>query len=353
MTNTLEVPDLNARAHSILKALVESYIQAGQPVGSKTIAQQSGLSLSPATIRNVMADLESMGCIVAPHKSAGRVPTSLGYRLFINGMVAIQPLVKSELQQLKGGLSPYTDLGSLVKSASHVLSGMTQLAGIVSIPKQDSLTIKHLDFVRLSARRILVVMLMDGDEVQNRIVSFNRDLSVDELQYAANFLNKIIVGKDMEQAKTYLVTAMQQDRQALNQMMQSAIHLGEQALSANNEKVSQASCLVSGESNLIGHDDLADMKQLRQLFTAFNQKQEILSLLNRCIQADGVQIFIGNESGYSVFKNCSVVTAPYSINGQAIGVLGVIGPKRMNYKRVIPAVDVTAKLLSSALNNGA
>jgi len=349
MPNTFEVPDLTERAQCILKVLIESYIQAGEPIGSKTLAQQSGLSLSPATIRNVMADLENLGCIAAPHKSAGRIPTSLGYRLFINGMVKVQPLVASELQDLQTGLQLNNDFPSLIQSATHLLSGMTQLAGIVSVPKRDSLAIKQIDFVRLSEQRILVVMLMEGDEVQNRIVHLKRKFSAADLQQAANFLNSIVVGKDMIQARKYLLNAMQQDQEALNQMMISAIHLGKQALA--EEGLPQDDCLISGETNLISYDDLADISKLRQLFTAFNQKRDVLSLLERCMKADGIQIFIGSESGYSAFDECSVVTAPYSANGEAIGVLGVIGPKRMNYQRVIPAVDITAKLLSAALQN--
>ena len=345
----LEVPDLTERAQCILKVLIESYIHAGEPIGSKTLAQQSGLSLSPATIRNVMADLENLGCIVAPHKSAGRVPTSLGYRLFINGMVKVQPLDGAELKNLQTGLQVNNDFPSLIQAATNLLSGVTQLAGIVSVPKRNSLAIQQIDFVRLSEQRILVVMLMAGDEVQNRIVHLKRKFSAEDLQQAANFLNTIIVGKDMAQARKYLLDAMQQDREVLNQMMISAIHLGEQALA--EDVLQQDDCLISGETNLISYDDLADITKLRQLFTAFNQKRDVLSLLERCMKADGIQIFIGSESGYSVFDECSVVTAPYCANGESIGVLGVIGPKRMNYERVIPAVDMTAKLLSAALQN--
>jgi heat-inducible transcriptional repressor len=344
-----EVPDLTERAQCILKVLIESYIHAGEPIGSKTLAQQSGLSLSPATIRNVMADLENLGCIVAPHKSAGRVPTSLGYRLFINGMVKVQPLGGAELKNLQTGLQVNNDFPSLIQAATNLLSGVTQLAGIVSVPKRDSLAIQQIDFVRLSEQRILVVMLMQGDEVQNRIVHLKREFTAADLQQAANFLNTIIVGKDMCQARKYLLKAMQQDREAMNQMMVSAIHLGEQALA--EDVLQQDDCLISGETNLISYDDLADINQLRQLFTAFNQKRDVLSLLDRCMQAEGIQIFIGSESGYSAFDECSVVTAPYSANGEPIGVLGVIGPKRMDYQRVIPAVDITAKLLSAALQN--
>ena len=349
MPNTFEVPDLTDRAQHILKVLIESYIHAGQPIGSKTLAQQSGLALSPATIRNVMADLENLGCIIAPHKSAGRVPTSLGYRLFINGMVKVQPLDGVELQNLQTGLQTNNDLPSLIQSATHLLSGVTQLAGIVSVPKRDNLAIKQMDFVRLSEQRILVVMLMEGGEIQNRIVHLKRKFTAANLQYATNFLNTIIAGKDMSQARQHLLKAMQHDREVMNQMMISAIHLGEQALAG--ETLKQDDCLISGETNLASYDDLADINKLRQLFTAFNQKRDVLSLLDRCMQADGIQIFIGSESGYSVFDECSVVTAPYSANGESIGVLGVIGPKRMNYQRVIPAVDITAKLLSAALQN--
>ena len=349
MPNSIRYPDLNERAQHLLKVLVEGYIQEGQPVGSKRLAQQSGLSLSPATIRNVMADLESLGCIVAPHKSAGRVPTSLGYRMFVNSMVTVKPIDDSALQNLQAELSMQNDSQALIQSASHLLSGVTQLAGVVSVPKRDVLAIEQIDFVRLSANRILVIMVMQHDEVQNRIIHFDRDLSAVELQQASNFLNKNLAGKDLHQARKYLLNAMTKDREKLNQMMMSAIQLGEQAI--GEDKAAQDDCLIAGESNLIAYDDLADIDKLRELFTAFNQKRDVLSLLDRCMNADGVQIFIGSESGYSVFDDCSVVTAPYSVNNEQVGVLGVIGPKRMKYESIIPAVDITAKLLSAALKS--
>lgn len=349
MPNLSDFPDLNERARHLLKVLVEGYIQEGLPVGSRTLAKQSGLDLSPATIRNVMSDLEELGCIVAPHKSAGRVPTSLGYRMFVNGMVSVQPLTDTILQDLQSEFQAHHDAQSLIQSATNLLSGVTQLAGVISVPKRDGLLIEQIDFVRLSANRILVVMVMEHDEVQNRIIHLERDFSTNELQQASNFLNGILKGKDIHHARKQLVKAMEKDRKVMNQMMLSAIHLGEQAL-ANDSDEEQDDYLITGESNLIAYDDLADIDKLRQLFTAFNQKRDVLSLLDRCMSADGVQIFIGSESGYSVFDDCSVVTAPYSINDENIGVLGVIGPKRMHYERVIPAVDVTAKLLTAALN---
>lgn len=350
MPTTTEYPDLNDRARHLLKVLVEGYIQEGQPVGSRTLAKQSGLELSPATIRNVMADLEDLGCIIAPHKSAGRVPTSLGYRMFVNGMVSVKPLTESALHNLQSEFQTHHGSQSLIQSASNMLSGVTQLAGVISVPKRDSLTIEQIDFVRLSANRILVVMVMEHDEVQNRIIHLERDFTASELQEASNFLNDILTGKDLQQAKQHLVQAMEKDRKLMNQMMISAIHLGEQAL-GTDDSAEKEDCLIAGKSNLIAYDDFANIDKLRELFTAFNQKRDVLSLLDRCMKADGVQIFIGSESGYSVFDDYSVVTAPYSINDENIGVLGVIGPKRMHYERVIPAVDVTAKLLTAAFKN--
>lgn len=347
MPKSTNYPDLNERAQHLLKVLVEGYIQEGQPVGSRRLAQQSGLSLSPATIRNVMADLEDLGCIVAPHKSAGRVPTSLGYRMFVNGMVTVKPMDDSALQNLQAEFQVQHDSQAIIQSASHLLSGVTQLAGVVSVPKRDGLAIEHIDFVRLSSNRILVVMVMQHDEVQNRIIHLERELTASELQQASNFLNKILAGKDLNQAREHLLKAMTQDRETMNQMMMSAIQLGEQALGQG--ELVKDDCLIAGKSNLIAYDDLADIDKLRELFTAFNQKRDVLSLLDRCMSADGVQIFIGSESGYSVFDDCSVVTAPYSVDGEQIGVLGVIGPKRMHYESVIPAVDITARLLSAAL----
>ncbi len=339
--------DLNDRAKHLLKVLVEGYIEDGHPVASTTLARRSGLKLSSATIRNVMASLEKNGYIHAPHRSAGRIPTSRGYRLFVDTMVNINPLDSSILQTVRNKLNnSQQSVSGLIQSASGVLSGITQFAGIISVPRARAIAIRHIEFLQLSATQVLVVLVMTNNDVQNRIIQVERDFTSAELQQSSNYLNEILVGKGATQARNVLLNDMKQVREDMNQMMVSAIELGEKAL--GNKDIAD-SCVIAGKTNLMEYDDLGDIQKLRQLFAAFNQKRDVLSLLDKCLQADGVQIFIGKESGYTIFDDCSVVTAPYQLDDDQIGVLGVIGPKRMRYERVIPVVDVTARLLTAAL----
>jgi len=344
-------PDLNDRAKHLLKVLVEGYIEDGQPVASTVLARRSGLKLSSATIRNVMASLEKKGYLHSPHTSAGRVPTSRGYRLFVDTMVNVNPLDEQVLTALQSTLnSSQQSINGLIQSASGVLSGITQLAGIISVPRAEANAIRHIEFLQLSVSQVLVVMVMANNDVQNRMIQVDRDFSSAELQQSSNYLNEVMVGKDIHQARDALLGDMKQVHEHMNQMMLSAIELGEKALNVADDSTEE-SCVIAGKTNLMGYDDLGDMQKLRQLFSAFNQKRDVLSLLDKSLQADGVQIFIGKESGYTVFDDCSVVTAPYQLDDNQIGVLGVIGPKRMQYDRVIPVVDVTAKLLSAALGS--
>jgi heat-inducible transcriptional repressor len=344
-----QATDLNDRAKHLLKVLVEGYIEDGQPIASSTLARRSGLQLSSATVRNVMASLERNGYIHAPHTSAGRVPTSRGYRLFVDTMVNINPLDTPILQAVEEKLNnSRQSVNGLIQSASGVLSGITQFACIISIPRAQAVAIRHIEFLQLSAKQILVVLVMANNDVQNRIIQVKRDFSSSELQQSSNYLNKVLVGKGLSQARDVLLKDMKQVRKDMNQMMISAIELGEKALDLGDDNIAE-SCVIAGKTNLMEYDDLGDIQKLRQLFSAFNQKRDILSLLDKCLQADGVQIFIGKESGYTIFDDCSVVTAPYRLNDDQIGVLGVVGPKRMQYDRVIPVVDITAKLLTAAL----
>ncbi|OQX01451.1 MAG: heat-inducible transcriptional repressor HrcA [Thiothrix lacustris] len=343
-------PELNERARHILKVLVESYIQDGQPVGSRNLARSSGLDLSAATIRNVMADLEDMGYIRAPHTSAGRIPTSQGYRLFVDALVNIKPLEQHAMHILQGQLKAERDPAALIQSASNLLSGITQLTGVVSLPRRNPSSIRQIEFLSLSSRQVLAILVMNRNEVQNRIIQLDADVSSSELQQAANFLNERLIGKDLQQARATLLEEMRQHREDMNLMMLSAIELGEKTVADLGEKQDE-DCVIAGETNLMGYDDLSDITKLRELFAAFTRKRDILGLLDKCLQADGVKIFIGRESGQAVFDECSLVTAPYEVDGEQLGVLGVIGPKRMPYERVIPVVDITAKLLSLALKS--
>ena len=344
-------PELNHRARHILKVLVESYIQDGQPVGSRSLARNSGLDLSAATIRNVMADLEEMGYIRAPHTSAGRIPTSQGYRLFVDTLITVRPLEAQAISILQGQLKAERDPHFLIQSASSLLSGITQLTGVVALPRRNPSAIRQIEFLSLSARQVLVILVMNRNEVQNRIIQLDDDVTASELQQAANFLNERLIGKDLTQARTMLLEEMRQHREDMNRMMLAAIELGEKAVADLADTQVDGGCVIAGETNLMGYDDLSDIYKLRELFAAFTRKRDILSLLDKCMQADGVKIFIGRESGQAVFDDCSVVTAPYEIDGEQLGVLGVIGPKRMAYERVIPVVDLTARLLSVALKS--
>ena len=344
-------PDLNDRARHILKVLVESYIQDGQPVGSRNLAKSSGLDLSAATIRNVMADLEEMGYIRAPHTSAGRVPTSQGYRLFVDALVNVRPLEAQAVHLLQGQLQAERDPTSLIQSASSLLSGITRLTGVVSLPRRNPSSIRQIEFLKLSSKQVLAILVMNRNEVQNRIIHLEEEVNSSELQQAANFLNERLIGKDLQQARAALLEEMRQHREEMNKMMLSAIELGEKTVDAADVgDKSGEGYVIAGETNLMSYDDLSDIHKLRELFAAFTRKREILGLLDKCLQADGVKIFIGRESGEMVFDDCSLVTAPYAVDGEHLGVLGVIGPKRMPYERVIPVVDITARLLSVALN---
>lgn len=340
--------DLNERAKHLLKVLIEGYISDGQPIGSTLLAKRSGLDLSPATIRNVMASLEEAGYIHAPHTSAGRIPTSQGYRLFVDTLLNVTPLEEQECHTLEIELENRSS-GDLIHSASNMLSGLTQLTGIVMAPQMEARAIRKIEFLKLSKSQVLAVLVMSNNDIENRMIHMDREISSSELQQSSNYLNEILIGKDLQQARGALLKEMKQVRADMNAMMLSAIDLGEQAVSGmSNEQ--HEDYVVAGRTNLMDYDDLSDVNKLRQLFNAFNQKRDILGLLDRCMNADGVQIFIGRESGHEVFGDCSVVTAPYQVDESHIGVLGVIGPKRMHYDRVIPVVDITAKLLTAALN---
>ncbi len=338
--------NLNDRSLQLLKNLVERYIDSGQPVGSKALSQDSDLKLSPATIRNVMADLEDLGLIYSPHHSAGRIPTATGYRLFVDSLLTVKPLAAQELNYLHQGLES-SDNHDIVAIASKVLSEVTQMAGIVTIPRREMACLSHIEFLSLSHNRVLVIFVTDEQEVHNKIIQPNKSFSPAELQQAANYLNSIYAGRSLASVRDVLLNQLQQDQQQLNQGMLDAISMAQLALVPDQNKEGY---VLSGETNLMSFSELSDMDRLKQLFEAFNQKHSVIQLLDQCLTADGVQIFIGEESGYQPFEQCSLVTSTYSVNDNVVGVLGVIGPTRMAYQKVIPFVDVTAKLLGAALN---
>ena len=338
---------LNDRAQQLLKTLVELYIRDGQPVGSRTLSKDSSLELSPATIRNVMADLEEMGLIVAPHTSAGRIPTVQGYRLFVDSLLTVKPLDLKQVHRLEQKFSVIADPQTVIRSASSLLSDFSSMAGVVMMPRREHKALRQVEFLPLSNNRVLAILVINEKEVQNRIIDTARHYTPSELQQAANYLNSMFAGKDLEAVRQTLVREMQEAKHSMDRLMSDAISMAQQAF---HEDEAGNDYLLAGQTNLMSYADMADMDKLRQLFEAFTRKQDILGLLDQSLQAQGVQIFIGEESGYQALDSCSVVTAPYQVDGQILGVLGVIGPKRMAYDRVIPLVDVTAKLLGSALN---
>ena len=338
--------ELNERSQQLLKTLVERYIHDGQPVGSRVLAKDSDLNLSPATIRNVMADLEDLGLIHSPHTSAGRVPTVNGYRFFIDTLLTVQPLQEQELDRLHKGLDN-SENDDALDMASKLLSETTHMAGVVTLPRQELVCLRHIEFLPLANTRVLVIFVTNEHEVHNRIIHTAKKFSAGELLQAANYLTSQYSGQSLAIVRAKVLQEMQQDQQRMNQSMLDAVSMAQ--LAFENEDKSEG-YVLSGETNLMSFSELSDMECLKSLFDAFSQKRGIIHLLDKCLAADGVQIYIGEESGYQAFDHCSLVTSSYSVNEEVVGVLGVIGPTRMAYEKIIPYVDVTAKLLGAALN---
>jgi heat-inducible transcriptional repressor len=335
---------VDPRARYLLKSLIERYIIDGQPVGSRVLSRQSGLELSPATIRNVMADLEEMGFITSPHTSAGRVPTAKGYRFFVDSLLVVKPLDQSEISELEDQLQADRPQ-SLVSAAAQLLSSLTQFAGVVATPRRREPSFRHIEFLRLSERRVLLIIVTPDGDVQNRILHTDRQYTPSQLIEASNFFNDHYAGQPFAAIRGLLADELKQLREDVVGLMTAAVDAGDAALADSRDDL-----VVSGEKNLLSASDLSsNMDRLRRLFEVFEQKTSLLHLLDLSQRAHGVHLFIGGESGLAPLDECSVITAPYEIDGQVIGTLGVIGPTRMAYERVIPIVDVTARLLSNAL----
>ncbi len=359
---------LNERSLQLLKTLVERYISDGQPVGSRALSKDSDLNLSPATIRNVMADLEDLGLIHSPHTSAGRVPTVSGYRLFVDTLLTVKPMESKDLTRLHQGLSVSDDSSDMIGVASRLLSELTQMAGVVTLPKRELVCLRHIEFLSLSHTRVLVIFVTNEQEVHNKIIHTSKIFSPAELQQAANYLNLCYSGRSLDAVRKAVLKELQEDQERMtnlsgtdlhlpeggragkpdmNQGMLDAVKMAQLAFDQDNKKDDY---VLTGETNLMGFSELSDMDRLKSLFEAFSQKQGVIHLLDQCMKAEGVQIFIGEESGYRAFDHCSLVTSSYSVSDEVVGVLGVIGPTRMAYEKIIPFVDVTAKLLGAALN---
>lgn len=347
LTHNVTEPAINERAQLLLKSLIERYIREGQPVGSKTLAKDAGLDLSPATVRNVVADLERLGLVRAPHTSAGRVPTEQGYRLFIDNLVTVRPMRDPEVRSLAEQLDPESDTPNLLDAASTLLSGLTKMAGVVMLPFQKQVALRQIEFLPLSDKRVLAILVFSKREVQNRVIHTERAYSRAELERIANYLNQQFMGRDLATVRRNILTEMESAKENMDRLMRSAIEMAQQVFKETDETPDY---VLAGETNLMKYEEMRDVTRLQQLFEAFNEKRAILDLLDKSMQAQGVQIFIGQESGHEVLDQCSIVTARYCANDEVLGVLGIIGPTRMAYDRIIPVVDVTAKLLGTVLN---
>ncbi len=340
---------ISVRAQAMLKQLIEIYIEQGQPVGSKTLAEQTRHQLSPATIRKVLGDLEEQGFLISPHTSSGRVPTAKGLRFFVDGLLTVHPLGEENMAEVQAKINPHQTTENLLTCTTNVLSEFTQMMGIVTLPKREKIVLKQVEFIALSENRVLAVLVMNECEVQNRIILTDRVYSDGELKQASQFMNQFFAGKDLNVAREEIILSMKQDKSKVDWVMQTVLDVASKAFSP--ETSPKSDYFVSGESNLLSHlYQPSSLERIPELFTAFQEKQQILSLLDGCLNSDGVQMFIGEESGWSALKEFSIVTSAYTVGGKVVGVLGVIGPTRMPYNRVIPFVDMTAKLLGTALN---
>ena len=343
----MSTESLTPRAASLLRTLVGMHIREGQPVGSKALHVESGMSVSTATIRNVMSDLEERGLLSSPHTSAGRIPTAQGYRLFVDSLLQTSPIDASALQALKHELNPNRTSSDLIASASNLLTQVTAQAGIVTVPRPTASQLRQIEFLPLSGDRVLVIMVINEREVQNRIIQVQHTMTEEQLKAAADLINQRYAGRDLSQVKSQIVREMSEARLRIDAYLEAALELASAAI--DNADTTDG-VVVAGEASLLNQASPEDMQKLRELFDAFESKRDLLELMERCSRADGIQIFIGEEAGFDVFGDFSVITAPYAQGSQSLGVLGVIGPTRMAYERVIPIVDVTARMLSAALS---
>jgi len=340
---------IEPRAAELLKLLVERYIHDGQPVGSRTLSRARGLELSPATIRNIMADLDELGLVQSPHTSAGRVPTTRGYRYFVNELLAPERLSERDEEMIARELVPHAGEGDLLQVASELLSSLTKMAGVVTVPRRNLAVLRRIEFLPLSDRRVLAILVVNQQEVQNRVLHVDRDYAADELERFANAINQHFVGQELTRLRQSLLEDVAAAKVKVDQTLLQAVAMADQALGGPSG--GRQDYLLAGGSNLMAFQELADVQRLRGLFDALDRKRDLLQLFDQCLGAEGLQIFIGDESGYKVLDECSVVTAPYTVNGQVAGVLGVIGPTRMAYSRIIPLVTETARQLSKGLKS--
>ncbi len=338
---------IGEREQQLLKLLVESYLEDGSPVASKALASTGDLRVSSATVRNIMADLESLGLVFSPHTSAGRIPTQRGLRFFVDSLISVQPVDAQSVRAIRGELNPDLAPNELVESASNMLSHITNMAGVVTMPRPEQIALRQVEFLPLSGGRVLVILVVNDREVQNRVIHADRDYGEAELTEAANFINAQFTGQSLASIRGEILDSMQADKDQLDALMQTTLDVASKAFSPRAEEENEY--VVSGESNLV--HNLSNIDEVRELFDAFAEKSAIVHLLDQCLDTDGIQLFIGEESGYRLLDDYSLISARYEVNGEVAGVLGVVGPTRMAYEKVIPVVDVTARLLGAAMTS--
>lgn len=336
---------LDPRARHLLRTLISRYIRDGEPVGSQTLARHAGLDVSAATIRNILGDLEEVGLLASPHTSAGRIPTAQGYRMFVDSLVQMQPLGEGEVARLRSELPAGSGTQALLGNASELLSAMTHFVGVVSAPKREQFAFRHIDFVPLDGRRVLAILVFADNDVQNRVIEPRRLYEPSELERVANYLNTHFAGRPLSEIRATLLHDLRNAQSEMEGLLAHTVELAQHAFVPPSDDM-----VLTGQTRLIGVQDLSDLDRLRELFETFARKREILQLLERTLQAPGVRIFIGEETGLAPLDGVSVVTAPYMAGGQVLGVLGVIGPTRMAYERIIPVVQAAADALGAAID---
>ena len=356
MSNIEQISDgtrqpLSERAQILLKTLIEKYIDEGQPVGSKSLVAESGLDVSAATIRHVLADLEHMGLLMSPHTSAGRIPTDLGYRIFVDSLVSVKPVNDQELLYMEKQFISEPNAKGLALSATGLLSGITSMASIIMLPRRAQNAFRHIEFLPLSDNRVLAINVVNECDVENRIIHTNRSFTAQELEKVANYLNTEFAGKDIHTVREGVLRELHKAKQEVNTFMTSLLEMADRLFPDTEEDIVEDELLVTGKTNLLAYQEMGNTDKLRQLFDAFKGKKDILEILDQCLVAKGMQIYIGAESGNNTLEDCSIITSPYKVDDKVVGVLGVIGPTRMAYEKVIPIVDITAKLFGSALQN--
>ena len=342
---------VNQRAQQLFKLLVEQYIADGTPIASKALAQRPEVGVSPATVRNIMGELEARGLVMSPHTSAGKIPTTQGYRFFVDSLLSVEPWEdESRLREIEAELDPDLTPAELVSSASDLLSQITGMTCLITTPIRNQVTLRHLEFVGLDHNRVLVILVLNDREVQNRVIHTEQTFSDIELTQAANFLNREFVGRSLIDLRQSVVASMQADKDRMDKLMQNALDMVSAVFEQSEEADAGHDLVVKGRSRLLDFSD--DTDTVKKLFDAISHKGRVLHLLDKCLETSGVQLFIGDESGYQPLGDVSLVTSSYQVSGEVAGVLGVIGPTRMDYKDVIPVVDVTARLLSAAMRYG-